>query len=343
LTGTPSERPSQEAGEDPGTDSRPHVAALVGPTGVGKTAVADELALRLDGEIISADSMQIYRGMDIGTAKLDAAGRRVPHHCIDIVDPGMPFSAALYQKRARGAIERVAARGALPLVVGGTGLYVRAALDEMHFPPGDRAQNPLRERYEAIAREQGPGAVHAMLEQRDAESAALIHPQNARRTIRALELAELGLSYAQQAAGFGARRSYYPTTYVGLSMDRERLYLRIDKRVDAMLAAGLLEEVEGLLDRGLRDALTANAAIGYKELVPVLEDKADLDEAVEAIKQASRRYAKRQLTWFRADPRITWVDVTDVDVADTADAVRLLVESSMRGAHTDARTDGPGS
>ncbi len=296
------------------------VVAVVGPTAVGKTALAEELAVRLGGEIVSADSMQVYRGMDIGTAKPAPAERRVPYHGIDLVDPGEPFSAALFQRIARTAISEITARGGVPVVAGGTGLYVRAALDRMEFPRGEQADNPLRDSYQHYADENGRAALHALLAERDAASAAVIHPNNTRRVIRALEMADEGVSYADQAAGFSTRESLYDVRYVGLTMEREALYERIDSRVDAMVGAGLLGEVEELLGAGFRDALTATQAIGYKEFVPVIEDGAELGAAIAAVKQASRRYAKRQLTWFGSDPRIAWIDVTELTVADTVEA-----------------------
>jgi tRNA dimethylallyltransferase len=304
------------------TDASPttRVLAVVGPTAVGKTALAEELAVRLSGEIVSADSMQIYRGMDIGTAKPAPDERRVAYHCLDLADPGEPFSAALFQRAAREAIAGVASRGSLPVVAGGTGLYVRAALDRMEFPKGEQADNPRREAYEAFAAENGPDALHELLAQRDPDSAAAVHPNNTRRVIRALEMADEGVSYAEQAAGFSARESVYDVCMIGLTMEREALYARIDARVDAMISAGLLGEVERLLEAGLREALTASQAIGYKEFVPVIEDGADLGEAIDAVKQASRRYAKRQLTWFRSDPRIAWIDVGELTGAQAADA-----------------------
>jgi len=296
------------------------VVAVVGPTAVGKTALAEELAVRLGGEIVSADSMQVYRGMDIGTAKPAPAERRVPYHGIDLVDPGEPFSAALFQRSARTAISEITARGGVPVVAGGTGLYVRAALDRMEFPRGEQADNPLRDSYQHYADANGRAALHALLAERDAASADVIHPNNTRRVIRALEMADEGVSYADQAAGFSIRESLYDVRYVGLTMQREALYERIDSRVDAMVGDGLLGEVEALLAAGFRDALTATQAIGYKEFVPVIEDGAELGAAIAAVKQASRRYAKRQLTWFGSDPRIAWIDVTELTMADTVEA-----------------------
>ncbi|MDI6900368.1 MAG: tRNA (adenosine(37)-N6)-dimethylallyltransferase MiaA [Anaerosomatales bacterium] len=306
------------------------VLAVVGPTAVGKTALADRLAALAHGEVVSADSMQVYRGMDIGTAKPTAAERSVAYHCIDLVAPGEPYSAALFQRDARAAIDDIASRGRLPVLAGGTGLYVRAALDDMRFPRGE-LETETRDRLEALAAELGPEGIHDVLAQRDPDSAALIHPRNVRRTIRALEMAEQGVSYAEQAARFRERRALYDACLLGLDMDRDALYARIDARVDAMLAAGLLAEVERLLDAGYRDALTAAQAIGYKELVPVLEGAADLPDAVAAIKQASRRYAKRQLTWFRADPRVRWLDVTDSSPSENVERARTLVESWAPG------------
>lgn len=307
---------------------RIRVAAVVGPTAVGKTALAEELAVRHSGEVVSADSMQVYRGMDVGTAKPAPEERRVPYHCIDVIEPGEPFSAAVFQGCARDAIDAIAARGGLPVVAGGTGLYVRAALDDLRFPAGEQTDNPERARWEAFAEQHGADALHATLAQRDPASAALIHPNNVRRVVRAFEMLAEGTSYAEQHEGFSARESVYDAHFIGLTMERERLYRRIDERVDAMMRDGLLGEVEGLLARGLRDALTAAQAIGYKELVPVIEQGAPLDEAVAAIKQASRRYAKRQLTWFRADPRVHWIDVTELSTAEAADAADAALDWS---------------
>lgn len=299
----------------------------MGPTAVGKSALAEELAVLLGGEVVSADSMQVYRGMNVGTAKTPVELRRVVHHCIDLVDPGQPFSAALFQRHARDAIASCAARGVLPVICGGTGMYVRAALDDWSFPAGEQVDNPVRERWERFAAENGAQALHTELELRDSTSAALIHPNNVRRVVRALEMLDEGSSYADQHEGFEQRESVYDARFIGLTMDRERLYARIDDRVDAMMAAGLLDEVGGLIERGFRDALTASQAIGYKELVGVIEGGAPLESALDAIKRASRRYAKRQLTWFRADPRIAWIDVTELSpagaVAAALDALDL--------------------
>lgn len=306
----------------------PEVVAILGPTASGKTAIAQCLAEMLPngGEIVSADSMQVYRGMDLGTAKPPPAERTVAYHCIDIVDPGEPFSAALFQQAARDAIARISAAGRVPIVAGGTGMYVRAALDDWVFPSGEQT-SAMRLDLELEATSSGARALHERLRSLDPSAAALIHPHNVRRTIRALEMAAEGVSYATQAAGFARRRSVYDTAFIGLHVEREALYRRIDDRVEAMVARGLLDEVGSLIAAGLRDGLTAPHAIGYKEFVPVVEGVSDMDDAIARVKQATRRYAKRQLTWLRGDPRIHWVDVTGSTPSDSAAAIIDLLES----------------
>jgi tRNA dimethylallyltransferase len=301
------------------------VIAIVGPTGVGKSAVAEELAVRRRSIVLNADSMQVYRGMDIGTAKVPAASRRVEHFGIDLVDPGQAWSAARYQDYARGVIDRALAAGTGAIVCGGTGLYLRAALDVMDFPAGEQTDNPIRARWEQFLEEYGPDALFDRLRAADVRAAALLHPNNTRRVIRALEMHEQGVSYADQAAGFKQPQPYYDATWFGLTMPREQLYAAIDARVDGMVAAGLPAEVERLLDGGYAKALTAAAAIGYKELVPVIRDGASPADAIDAIKQATRRYAKRQLTWFRADSRVQWIDVAGKTAAQIADVIGGLL------------------
>lgn len=286
-------------------DRTERVVAIVGPTGSGKSDVAEEVALALDGEIVSADSMQIYTGMDIGTAKVPVDERRVPYHLIDVVEPGREFSAGRYRELAHAAFADIQGRGKVPILVGGTGLYVRAAIDDLEMAPD--VDPTIRERWERYLEEQGADALWHELSARDPESAALIHPNNARRVVRALELFEVGIAYAEQASGFSDRDPIVPVALFGIDWDRAELYARIDARVDAMLGSGLLGEVESLYRQG-RLIGTAAQAIGYKELVDVIEGRRDVATAVEDIKRSSRRYAKRQLTWFRADPRIRWVE-----------------------------------
>jgi len=328
---------------------------VVGATGSGKSALADALALTLGGEVISADSMQVYRGMDIGTAKLVPSERSVPYHCVDLVEPDVPFTAALYQRAARAAVEDIRSHGNIPIMCGGTGLYVRAALDDFVFDEGREHCSegplshivspslpdplphsaappyldplphsasspsptpspglPLREQLTAQAEEMGAEAFHALLVEADPASAALIHPNNVRRVIRAFELLAEETSYAAQQAGFSDFKAFYPTFYLGIEVAPAVLYEVINKRVDALMAAGLLNEVRELVAAGFESAPGFSQAIGYKELLGVLKGAEQLEGAVAQIKQATRRYAKRQRTWFKRDARIHWIDATDL-------------------------------
>lgn len=301
-------------------DSRPPVICIVGPTASGKTDAAQLVAAAVGGEVVSADSMQIYRGMDIGTGKLPADERIVPHHGFDLVDPGEPYSAALFQSFARAAFRDISDRDRRPVLCGGTGLYVRAAIDDYAFPAGEQKDNPVRVRWTAFAEQHGAQALWEELERRDPASAAVLHPNNIRRVVRAFELLAEGRSYAEQKRNLAAIGEAVPAVQFGLAVDPAVLAERIDARVDAMVAAGLVEEVRKLMSAGFREGITAPQAIGYKEIVEALEGRCTLDEAVAAIKQATRRYAKRQRTWFRRDERIRWVN------ADTGDARRVADE-----------------
>ncbi len=301
------------------------VVCVVGPTATGKSALAQEIACRLGGEVVSADSMQVYRGMDIGTGKVPPADRRVPHHGLDLVDPGEAYSAALFQRHARQCFSAIDARGARSVLAGGTGLYVRAAIDAYAFPEGEQVENPVRAQWGAFAEEHGAEALWEALRGRDPESAAELHPHNVRRVVRAFELLEAGTSYAEQHRHLAAIEQAVPARFFGLAMDPARLARRIDARVDEMFAAGLVEEVEGLLKRGFRDGITAPQAIGYKEVVAALDGQATMDEARAAIKQATRRYAKRQRTWFRKDARIAWLQADGRDAQSLADEACALL------------------
>lgn len=305
----------------------PDVVAVVGPTASGKSALAELLAARLGSPVVSADAMQVYRGMDIGTAKTPPAERRAPLLCVDLADVREPFSVALYAAAARPAIDRVVGEGRAAVVCGGTGLYVRAALEDMDFPAGGQESNPVRERYERQAAALGPAGFHALLAEADPASAALIHPNNVRRAVRAFELLEQGTSYAREHATLHERADRHPTLRLGLALDRAELYRRIDARVDAMMAQGLLDEVAALMREGLAESATASQAIGYKELIGVVRGERPLDEAVAQVKQASRRYAKRQLTWFRADGRVVWLDATGKTAEDLLGEAMALMGS----------------
>ena len=283
---------------------------IVGPTASGKTDLAQEIALRLDGEVVSADSMQVYRGMDIGTGKILPHQRRVPHHCLDIVDPGEPFSAALFQDLSRKAFADIDARGKRIVLCGGTGFYVRAAIDDYEFPAGDQVGNVIRDHYMAVAEREGAYELWQMLLERDPESAGIIPPNDVKRVVRAFELLEDNTSYAQQKANLANLPQLYPALFIGLAVDPAVLAQRIEKRVDSFFAQGLVDEVQSLLDRGFREGITAPQAIGYKEVVAYLDGSCTLEVASDAIKLSTRRYAKRQRTWFRKDKRINWIDAT---------------------------------
>ena len=296
------------------------VVCIVGPTASGKSALAELVAGRLGSEVISVDAMQVYRGMDVGTAKTPPHERRVPLRMVDVADPGENYSVRLFQRDARRCVDELLARGVTPVLAGGTGLYLNAVIDEMEFPAGERDAES-RHRYESLLESKGPQALYELLASRDAQSAALIHPNNSRRVIRALEMLDDGTSYAAQHDGLHRRAPHYSARIWGLTLDRDRLYRRIDERVDEMMARGLLEEVRGLVDRGLTPDTTSGQAIGYKEVLEALEGRVTLDEAVDKIKLRSRRYAKRQLSWFRHDERVRWIDLDSVELEAAAQMV----------------------
>ena len=306
------------------------VVCVVGPTASGKTALAQRVAELLDGEVVSADSMQIYRGMDIGTGKILPAERTVPYWGLDLAEPGEPYSAALFQGYARAAFEDVDARGKRSVLCGGTGLYVRAAIDDYRFPKGEQVDNEIRDRYAALARDIGNQALWERLRAADPDSAALIHPNNVRRVIRAFELLDEGTTYARVNAGLKTMAQAVPAVFLGLSVDPAVLNARIDARVDQMLADGLVEEVRSLLRAGFREGLTAPQAIGYKEVVAALEGACSLDDAVAQIKIATHRYAKRQRTWFRKDERIHWIDANDANVEEMTRQALGIIASAER-------------
>ena len=284
---------------------------IEGPTGSGKSALAEVFAKHIDGEIISADSMQIYKGMDIGTAKQPEQKRSTTYYCIDICDPGQPYSAALFQRDARNAIKKIETKNKRPIICGGTGFYVRAVIDDMQFVSGTQMDNPIREKYENIVKElgehHGGEYVYKILQEKDPESAKLVHPHNIKRVIRALEMHEVGESYAARRQNFKKIEPWRKSVRFALLVQPEILAERINKRVDAMIRAGLIDEVQGLLDKGFRDGLCAPQAIGYKEIVSYLDKEISKQEAIELIKLHTRRYAKRQRTWLRSQKDIIWL------------------------------------
>lgn len=303
------------------------VICIVGPTASGKSELAQQLALRIDGEVISADSMQIYKGMDIGTGKVPEGERLVKHHGLDLVDPGQPYSAALFQDYARACFETIDACGKRSVLCGGTGFYVRAAIDDYDFPAGEQVGNPVRSHYNAQAEKLGAHGLWCLLNERDPESASIIPENDVKRVVRAFELLEEGTTYARQRECLKSIGQYVPAFMIGLSVEPSVLRMRIDDRVDAMFEQGLVGEVQGLLDAGLREGVTAPQAIGYKEVVSALDGQISLDEARELIKTATHRYAKRQRTWFRKDQRIHWIDATELSSQDMTDAALDLLKS----------------
>jgi tRNA dimethylallyltransferase len=291
------------------------VVAIVGPTGTGKSHLAVALAQRIGGEIVNADSMQLYRGMDIGTAKLPVSERGgIAHHLLDIWPVTKSAAVAEYQRLARAAIADIAGRGRTPVLVGGSGLYVRATLDRLEFPGESPA---IRARLTAELAEVGPAALHARLAKLDPAAAAAILPSNGRRIVRALEVMELtGGPFTATMPGF---ESLYET--VQIALEHPDLEERVRLRVDRMMAGGLLDEVRRLLPLGLRDSPTAGKALGYQQLLAVLDDhgevRGDLGEAVELTVRGTWRFVRRQRSWFRRDPRLHWLDASAPDVLDT--------------------------
>jgi len=293
---------------------KPRILAVVGSTASGKTALAVELALRHGGEVVSCDSMQIYRDMNIGTAKPDAAERQgIPHHLMDIVSPTDPngYSCADYVRDARAVVDDILSRGKLPILCGGTGLYLDAFLRGGTFEVTD-SDPVLRRELCELAEREGNEALHAMLRELDPESADAIHPNNVKRVARAIEICRTtGRTKSELDRESRVPDCPYDATVIGLHYDsRALLYDRIDRRVDIMLEQGLVEETRRLREMGVFDICqTAAQAIGYKELFPYLDGAATLDSCTETLKMATRRYAKRQITWFSAKPYVTWITV----------------------------------
>lgn len=300
------------------------LVVLTGPTATGKTDSSIAVAKALGGEIISADSMQIYRYMDIGTAKISMDEMKgIPHHLIDFLDPDQEFSVAMYSERAKKLITDINKKGKLPIVVGGTGLYINSLVYDLEF---GRIQ-PLpdyRTELEMIYKEQGGPYLLDMLKKVDDESASRLGPKDKKRIIRALEVFKAtGEPLSVQGGSFRKETDRYELSFYCLNMDRKKLYDRINHRVDIMMDNGLVEEVKNLLQRGYLRELQSMQGIGYKEICQYLYGECSLNEAVDRIKQGSRNYAKRQLTWFRRDNRIKWVDVDTFD--DKADLYSFLI------------------
>lgn len=303
---------SVTGGEAGTAGSKPKLLVLIGPTAVGKTKLSLTLARELNAEIISGDSMQVYRGMDIGTAKASPEElAAVPHHLIDIHDPDEAFSVAEFQERARALILDIHARGKLPFIVGGTGLYVESVCYNFQFSEVG-SDEAFRMEQEAYAAEYGDEALHARLQEVDPESAERLHPNDRRRVIRALEIFHMTGERMSEQLKVQKKESPYELCIVGLTMDRALLYKRIEARIDQMLEEGLVDEVRRLLSMGYGKELVSMQALGYKEIIAYLEGRYTYEEAIELLKRDTRRFAKRQLSWFRHMKDIHWVDVSNL-------------------------------
>lgn len=287
------------------------IVIVAGPTAVGKTEYAIRLAEELTGEIVSADSMQLYRHMDIGSAKPTASERaRVKHYLVDEIEPSEPFSAALYQRKAKAAIEEIFSRGKLPIICGGTGLYVNSLIYDMDFSEQPRIDG-RREALEEEARVRGNQSLHEKLKELDPEAAARIHPNNVKKVIRALEVMECGGRGIPEFQQSFVKTQDYGCILIGLRRDREELYDRINRRVDILLETGLIDEIHSLLDRGLTEENISMKGIGYKELIAYFHGEYPLAEAVRLVKRNTRHYAKRQMTWFCRLSDMKWFKLSE--------------------------------
>lgn len=306
------------------------VVVIAGPTASGKTDLAVNLALNANGEVISADSMQIYRYMDIGTAKPTKEEMKgIPHHMIDIADPDESYSVALYKKDAENCIKDVLSRGKLPIIAGGTGLYINSLIYNIKFSE-TVTDEEFRKKMNHIAQTEGPKVLHEMLQKVDPESAAKIHFNNVKRVIRALEVYE----YTKKPISQHQKESrmeppeYRYLVFI-LNMDRDKLYERINKRVDKMLEAGLVDEVKMLLEMGYEPGSTALQGLGYKEIISYLNNEVPFDEAIRILKRDTRHYAKRQLTWFRAIKDAQWLEGGNENIEKNTKKIKEYLETSI--------------
>lgn len=286
----------------------PKILCVVGPTASGKTEYAIGLAMKNDGEIVSCDSMQIYKYMNIGTAKAtDEERKLVPHHMLDFVDPNTDYSVADFVSEARKCIDDILSRGKMPILCGGTGLYMDSVINSVEFSP-EKRDDKLREELKLLADTEGAEAVHAVLKELDPIEAEKIHCNNVKRVIRAIEICKTTGMTKTEADKLAIGKPMYNAEIYGMTMEREKLYDRINQRVDKMIDSGLEDEVKKLLDMGVRRDSTAMQAIGYKELIRYIDGEISLNQATEDIKRESRRYAKRQITWFKRNKNIIWTE-----------------------------------
>lgn len=286
---------------------------LTGPTAVGKTALSIRLAKEIGGEIISADSMQVYRRMNIGSAKITPQEMQgIPHHLVDILEPTEHFDVCTFQKYAKEAMQGIYERGNIPIIVGGTGFYIQAVLYDIDF--SENEQDGIRAQLEKLAREKGAGYMHQMLAQIDPVSAGAIHANNVKRVIRAIEYyRQTGERISAHNEEQSQKESPYDFRYFVLNDDREKLYARIERRIDEMMEAGLVREVEGLLAEGLSAGMTAMQGLGYKEIAAYLQGEMTCEEAVYTLKRDTRHFAKRQITWFKREKDVIWVNKNEFD------------------------------
>lgn len=305
---------------------------LAGPTAVGKTAASIRLAKAVGGEIISADSMQVYRHMDIGSAKIRPEEMEgVPHHLVDVLEPEEDFNVVRFQQMAKTAAEEIYARGRIPIAAGGTGFYIQALLYDIDFTEND-GDSSFRRKLEKTAEEKGGEYLHALLQEADPEAALQIHPHNIKRMIRALEFHhQTGGKISEHNEREREKESPYQYAYFVLTDERSRLYDRIDRRVDLMMEEGLLDEVRFLKERGVRRDSTAMQGLGYKELYACLDGEYPLEEAVRIIKRDTRHFAKRQLTWFKRERDVIWADKSVIGQDDDAVIDFMLKELKNRG------------
>jgi tRNA dimethylallyltransferase len=294
------------------------IIVIVGPTAVGKTYVSVELAKKLNTEVVSADSMQIYKEMDIGTAKITAEEMQgIKHHMIDIVSPDEDYSVSEFKYEAEQIMDNMLRNNKIPIIVGGSGLYVNSLIYDLDFGK-TKSDDKLRSYYDCYYREHGEDALYEKLLKVDPEAAEKIHKNNVKRVIRALEVHDItGIKFSELNTDIRKPSTKYECILIGLSMDRKMLYDRINQRVDKMISEGLIEEVKGLLDKGYHNDLISMKAIGYKEIIDYLEGTVTLEEAVSILKRNTRRFAKRQFTWFLKDENVKWFDIKDVREIDS--------------------------
>lgn len=298
------------------SDKKPLII-IAGPTAVGKTKLGVELALHLGGEIISADSMQVYKYMDIGTAKVTKSEMKgVKHHLIDVYEPTMPYHVVEFKNMAQKALESIYEASKIPIVVGGTGFYIQALLYDIDFSESGEDEN-LRKELNDIANNKGADALFDILKEIDPETALTLHPNNVKRVIRAIEFArQTGEKISDHNSTQRAKKSPYDFHYFVLNDDRAAIYKRIDERVDNMIKDGLVDELKRLLEMGCTKDMTSMQGIGYKQLIPYINNEYDLEEAIRLIKRDSRHFAKRQLTWFNRENDLEWIDIRKLPTTD---------------------------